>query len=95
MYRAGERRPKVKNADLGQRVEVRAPLRAGGAIRVEKNDPAGRYVLGVNGRLERGYLMAGWIRVEEAKRPAWLADDGERWMVPQHALHPMPLPEDA
>lgn len=95
IYRRGERRPKVKPADLGERTEVRAPLRGYGPIRVTSKDPDGRYVLGVVGSIEAGYVIAGWIRTEEARRPAWKDQLAERWWVPQEALRPLPLPSDA
>lgn len=38
------------------------------------------------------YLVVGWIKAEDGKRPEWRHQSYGGWYVPQDALTPLPLP---
>lgn len=93
-----ERVPVPKPPDLGRRTDVRSTAHAHGHLAAYSSDPDDRILLLLTGRGPT-FTLRGWLLAGDAKRPAWahakVARGRTEYWVPQGALHPLPLPEDA
>lgn len=74
--------------------EVRATDRRNGCLIVRDNDHPDRpYVLATGDGVRPVMILVGWLYGWEARDGRWLRNPHGRrpcWMVPQHALHPVP-----
>lgn len=77
--------------DCGRGVEVRW-RRSQYELKVRQNDPDDRYYVLARGEMPV-YLLVGWIKGADAKRPEWLQDPGgygaPNYFVPDGFLRPM------
>lgn len=82
-----------KGGDVGP-LQVRTRTRAEWDLIIRSDDrDEDVFVLVTGSRSE--FVVVGWIRAADGKRPEWVRDYGDReaaWFVPQSALRPFPVP---
>lgn len=86
-----------KLQDIGERTEVRTTDHPQGKLPIRKADPVHRCALLVTGSGRGPFCLRGWIEIADARRIGRVETSWRYPVIaiPQSALRPLPLPDDA